>query len=425
MKKICLIVMSLMALLFLQAKEVAFLGVETEDIPFNDYVKYGITDGYGIYLNEVTQNSAAEEAGLKKGMVLRKFNDEKIYTRNQMTRMIQNKAIGDKVQITVLENGSERTLKAVLGKNVIYEAKKSAWLGVKLTDQVSAENFPEDYGLEITYLAPDSPAEKAGLKSGDVLLALNNDNLYSVDQLQKILKSCSPDDVVNMICWCDGKKENIKITLGENENIFNIFDGIPGLPDFPDFFEGIQNEIDLGDLYYDWNALGLPGKVHIYSFPDSTGKMLGVIVATPSDENSERKEQPEGVIVKSVIKGTTADEGGIKKGDIILQIEDMKIKVKQDIRKALELIENGKNFQVRILRDGKEEDLQMLMKSADQEMLDKFNITVDDDHIINFFSGEDDDELYYYNWMENDSPDSINADELIIKFPKKGSIGPR
>src|ERR1700684_2075028 len=67
-----------------------------------------------------------------------------------------------------------------------------SYLGVGIQeitgDRAKALKLPSDTGVEITRVAPDSPAEKAGLKSGDVILQINGIKVESLEQSSKLVR---------------------------------------------------------------------------------------------------------------------------------------------------------------------------------------------------------------------------------------------
>ena len=421
MKRILFILLSIIAITSLQAKEVAFLGVETEDISFNSYIKYDITDGYGIYLTKVIRNSAADDAGLKKGMILREFDNEKIYTRNQLTRMIQNKAIGDKVAIRVFTDGNEKTLKATLGKRIVYEAEKHAWLGVQLKEKILNYYYKEKYGLEIVKIVEESPSEAAGLKDGDILMAVNDDKLYSIDQLNQILKNHTPDEVVNIIYWRNGKKDKLKLILGERDLLFPNMINLPQMEGLPQFFDDIDIDLDLEDLFSTWDKLGLPGAISVVTIPDSSDKLLGVIVTSVDEDAKESQKLKSGVIVKSVLDGTTALKGGILAGDVIIKINGEVIDVKDDISTVIADIDEGQEFKVNVIRDGNDKELIMIMQPAAHDHHKKYNFNINNESFIKVILDDDEaSETYNYNWSSEDSLDcdKFDVDEIEIDLKK-------
>lgn len=420
MSKLLTVIIVLLSLITLTAKDVAFLGVSTKDIPVNQYINYGITDGYGILINTVIKNSAAEEADLKKGMVLRKLDNEKLYTRNQLQRMLEGRKIDEKITLSVIDDKKEKEITLKLGKRVVFDNESSAWLGVHCIEAENSDDFTLNYGLLVKDVTKDSPAEKAGLISDDILLTFKEDKLYSVDQLRHILKTCEPEEKVNISFWRDGKNKKIEVELGAR-SINEIFGD--DLPQFYGLFDDLDIDIDLGDLYSTWNMMGLPGKVHIYSFPDSTRKLMGVIVTSLSDDKLKELKIDNGVLVKSTVEESSAEEAGIENGDIIIEVNGIKIKEKTDISDALENIEIGDKFEVKIIRIDKPMTIDITLKEAPQDLSNIYNFSFDDDHSIEMMF-DDDTEFFFDENTQRDSLDCLDQEEYKFQFLKKGSKGP-
>jgi serine protease Do len=80
---------------------------------------------------------------------------------------------------------------------------------------VSAEPRPEGSGLNITKVGRESPAEKGGIKQGDILLRIDGVELKTKEQLQDLLKEKAPDDRLAFELLRAGKSENLTFRLGE------------------------------------------------------------------------------------------------------------------------------------------------------------------------------------------------------------------
>ena len=70
-------------------------------------------------------------------------------------------------------------------------------------------------GLHITYVEPDSSAQQAGIKTGDILLRLDNTTITSNEELETALYTYSPGDTVTLIIYRGGKQYSISVTLDE------------------------------------------------------------------------------------------------------------------------------------------------------------------------------------------------------------------
>ena len=83
---------------------------------------------------------------------------------------------------------------------------QTGFLGVQLDENVDAPT--------ITGFAPDSPAEKAGLKSGDVIVKIQDKPVKSLEELMEIMKTTKPGDKLAVTVKRDGKEQTVNVTLG-------------------------------------------------------------------------------------------------------------------------------------------------------------------------------------------------------------------
>jgi hypothetical protein len=192
---------------------------------------------------------------------------------------------------------------------------------------------------------------------------------------------------------------------------------LPQMEGLPQFFDDINIDLDLEDLFSTWDKLGLPGVISVVTIPDSSDKLLGVIV-TSVDEDAKVKS---GVIVKSVLDGTTALKGGIMAGDIIIKINGEAIEVKDDISTAIADIDEGQKFKVNVIRDGNDKELSMIMQPVGHDHHKKYNFNINDESFIKIILDDDEaSETYNYNWSSEDSLDCdwIDVDEIEIDLKK-------
>ena len=96
-------------------------------------------------------------------------------------------------------------------------ASKTAWLGV-MGDPVSEAlkaQLKIDHGLVLKYIAPDSPAAKAGLKVYDVVLSLNGSDIINQTSLKKVVTQHNANDNIKLKIHSQGEADNIDVTLSE------------------------------------------------------------------------------------------------------------------------------------------------------------------------------------------------------------------
>lgn len=108
------------------------------------------------------------------------------------------------------------------------EAKKDrTWLGVSIeegSEALAAQlDLPPGAGLVVTYVAPDSPAAKAGLEKNDVLVKLDGQLLVVPAQLKKLIEVRKPGDTIKLVFYNAGKKQEVSTTLGKAPAEMNLF----------------------------------------------------------------------------------------------------------------------------------------------------------------------------------------------------------
>lgn len=106
-----------------------------------------------------------------------------------------------------------------------------AFLGVHLqdlTDQLRTYfKVKEDSGVLVSEVVKDSPAEKGGIKAGDVIISVDMKEISGPKSLQKIIRSYEPKDKVKLTLMRNGRKKTVSAVLGEQESKFSWKHAIP------------------------------------------------------------------------------------------------------------------------------------------------------------------------------------------------------
>ena len=146
----------------------------------------------GALIQEVSPNSAAEEAGLLVGDVIMSVNGEKTETSSDLRNAIGLKRSGESVEITILRENKEMTLSATLGELVAQEPVKADELNSLLAGAELADFIPEGkikpQGVIILSVLPNSNASNARLKKGDIIWSVGNNSIASLDDFVAIIK---------------------------------------------------------------------------------------------------------------------------------------------------------------------------------------------------------------------------------------------
>jgi membrane-associated protease RseP (regulator of RpoE activity) len=81
---------------------------------------------------------------------------------------------------------------------------------------------PMVMGAQVTQVIAGSPAERAGIREGDIITALNGTDVTAATTLARVVRRYRPGDVVTAVLWRDGNTQSIRVTLGNNPDDANV-----------------------------------------------------------------------------------------------------------------------------------------------------------------------------------------------------------
>ncbi|MCF8091112.1 MAG: DegQ family serine endoprotease [Desulfotignum sp.] len=175
-----------------------WMGVAIQNITPELAEYYGIKDTGGVYVAKVYEGNPAHEAGIEPGDVIISVNGEKIETSRDLTITIANLKVDETVDVKIIRDGSEKTVKVKLGKRpdqdpeVLASTDEFDSFGFKFKalDAAMARHlgYPAGIkGLVVTEIKQDSPAQKSGVRPGDLLMELNRQHITSLEEYHTLL----------------------------------------------------------------------------------------------------------------------------------------------------------------------------------------------------------------------------------------------
>ena len=204
----------------------SWLGVEIQEVTADNAKELKLSAERGVVLGMIVQDSPAAKAGLKENDVVTEINGQRVEGATQFRRMIHEIPPGRGIQLTVWRNGRAQTISATLGKSgerrhamkmvtptpgtfafrmpEIPEIPSMEWNGSMLFSGqprlgIDAEDLsgqlgaffgaPDGEGILVRNVNSGSPAEKAGVKAGDVITSLNGERIRSVGELREKLSA--------------------------------------------------------------------------------------------------------------------------------------------------------------------------------------------------------------------------------------------
>jgi serine protease Do len=254
----------------------SYLGVQTQEVTRENFSKYGLSSVRGVAVEKVLENSPAAQAGLQAGDVIVRFNGEEITSTRKLTRLISEVAPDHQARITVFRAGSEREITVTMGKrptpkfeNGTFEMRippvgrievplpkvgdlpefkerfkgriltpgedgvffygSSRQIGVSvstLTKQLGDYfGIADGKGLLINNVRADSPAAKAGLKAGDVIVEVEGKPVDDMGDLIRGVNEKKEGDVTLTIVR-DRNRQTIRVVpeKATRDSFFYNFD---------------------------------------------------------------------------------------------------------------------------------------------------------------------------------------------------------
>ena len=223
-------------------------------------------------------------------------------------------------------------------------------VGVREIDSSRAKvlNLREEYGVEITKVEEDSPAEKAGLKMGDVVIEYQGQRVEGTEQFVRLVRETPVGRTVKMNVARGGSTVPVSATIGSRKGVKIFAQPMPKMEGFvwPDKdFKVMIPDVPKAMMSWRSGMLGIDGE----SLSDSQlASFFGV---------------KEGVLVRGVMKGSPAEKAGIKAGDVIVKVNDAKVTSTRDITAAMRAARTAsrQTFPVTLFRERSETTLQVTM----------------------------------------------------------------
>lgn len=150
----------------------------------------------GIYVDSVDPNTAAEEAGLKKGDVITAIDGKDVSKMAELQELIFKKRPGDKVKITYLRNKKKSSANATLrneqGTTKVMEEMDMDEFGavLKPLDKTTLEQLDLSYGLEVAALKRGKMSE-AGVTKGLIILMVNDRPMRTVEDFEEAVRAAN------------------------------------------------------------------------------------------------------------------------------------------------------------------------------------------------------------------------------------------
>lgn len=188
------------------------------------------------------------------------------------------------------------TVQKVVDEIRDHGSVRRGFLGVQIqpvTDDIASSiGLPKAAGALVARVENDSPADKAGVKTGDAIIAVNDKPVSDARELSREIAGFDPDSKVTLKVWRNGKEQDMSVQLTR-------------MPDDANTPSASEND---------------------------AGESLGLRLAPSGSVGGAGKE---GVVVVGVAPSSAAEERGFRTGDVIIEVSGTKVETPADVRKAV------------------------------------------------------------------------------------------
>lgn len=258
----------------------SYLGVETQEVTKENFSKFGLREVRGVAVEKVSDNSPAKQAGLQDGDVIVRFNGEEVSSFRKLSRLISETSPDHQVKLTVLRGGNEREINVTIGKrptpqfemgklemampqgqifermpnlpqmremprmpntgngdvfvwggngeggNFVFGSTRQIGVGVSSLSKQLGEYFgvTDGKGILINNVNENSPAAKAGLKAGDIIVEVEGKSVANtMDLIRGIAEK--KEGEVSLTILRNKNRQTVKVTpekMKEGDTPFRI-----------------------------------------------------------------------------------------------------------------------------------------------------------------------------------------------------------
>jgi serine protease Do len=238
-----------------------YLGIGVRDVDSDSAKKYSLKDVRGAEITSVTEESPAAKAGFKEGDVVLEFNGQPVEGGEQLSRMVRETPIGRQVRIGVWRNGSMQTLTATVESRKgptarVFTNDGNGWvtpmpemqgmeqlrnfrmpefdmpgfsnvsrsmlgiMGESLGQQEQlAEFFGVKEGVLVKSVNRNSPAEKAGIKAGDVIVKVDDTSVNTSGDITNVLRQSHSKKTFTVVVVRNKKETPLTVTIDNANNL--------------------------------------------------------------------------------------------------------------------------------------------------------------------------------------------------------------
>jgi serine protease Do len=179
-----------------------WLGVSVQPMTPELARSFGLDKEYGALVGDVMAQGPAEKAGIKRGDVIVSYNGKRIDDTATLPALVASTPVGKTVPVEILRDGKTQTLIVGIAKlndqtAMLEQGQEKSELGLALQnirpEERAAMNLTGNEGVLVASVVPGSPAARANINAGEVILQVNRASVNSVQKIKDEIGKTSGD----------------------------------------------------------------------------------------------------------------------------------------------------------------------------------------------------------------------------------------
>ncbi len=222
-----------------------YLGIYMQELTRNVKRGLDLKVDRGVLINNVADDSPAEDAGLREGDVIVQFDGKDVEDPDELADLVSNTSPGDKIKVKIVRDGKEKTLTVTIGerdddvwffnngdgfdfdfgkngqfgrglRNMVVEIAGPR-LGVEVHEvgRELGEYFDTDKGMLVLDVSDESMAEEAGVEVGDVITKIGDEDIREWGDIGEALQEFDEGDDVKIEVVRKGKKQTLSAEMDD------------------------------------------------------------------------------------------------------------------------------------------------------------------------------------------------------------------
>jgi len=233
-----------------------------------------------VIITGIIDDSPADDAGLKEDDIIISFNGKRVYDDDDLIRLVKKTGPDAEVTLSIIRDSDEEDIKVILGskpyrknrtfffnsdddhdKTFFWNSKKEhARIGVILLDiseETSVNLGTDGYGVMINKVTEDSPADKAGLLPGDIIVKVDDKKVHDISDAVDRIRAKDEDETAKIEIVRNGKRKTIDVGV-EIVSSRHFSPGVYSMNLPNDFdFDFDFDDLDLDEIYIDLDDLDI------------------------------------------------------------------------------------------------------------------------------------------------------------------------